>query len=81
MFTTSRFLVFPDGETQEVEQALEFDALVDLNGKRLRPPLPTEKMIAYRVSKIVKKEQKGEDIYFYHLNLVSARELMGWVAR
>lgn len=75
MFCTSRFLVYPDGETQEVDYPLQFNDLVDINGRSLRVPLPTHRMIAYRVTKIRKQENKGEDVYNYHLELVPADEL------
>lgn len=42
-------------------------------------PLPTERMIAYRVVKIRHQENRGEDVMFHYLELVPAVELRSYV--
>lgn len=50
-------------------------SLVDINGRPLELPLPTARMIAYRVVKIRREEGKGETIIYHYLELVPAAEL------
>jgi hypothetical protein len=49
--------------------------LVDLNGFPLALPLPTTKMIVYRVYKKSTTSLRGEDIIDYSLDLVTRSEL------
>jgi hypothetical protein len=37
------YIVYPEGETQEISHNLSINALVDVNGIPLRIPLPTNK--------------------------------------
>ncbi len=69
-------LVYPDGDTQEAATELTINQLVDLNGRPLVPPLPTVKMIVYRVYKITRSETRGEEIIRYHLELVRRDEML-----
>jgi hypothetical protein len=62
MFMTSHFIVYPEGDEQEIQFPLRFGSLVGLNGVMLRPPLPTHKMIAYRVYKIARMSAGGRRI-------------------
>lgn len=79
MFINSFYVVYPDGENQEIGGRLRIDQLVDINGTPIRPPLPTSRMIAYRVTKIITKQSRGEDAVFHYLELVPARELEQFV--
>jgi len=71
------YIVYPDGETQELDAPLRIDDLVDLNGRPLHPPLPTARMIAYRVSRVIIKEERGIRAALHYVELVPASELMG----
>jgi hypothetical protein len=73
------FAVFPDGDRQELEGPLRMDQLIDLNGRPLPLPLPTNRMIAYRVAGMRKQEGRGEDIAYYFLELVPADELLAYI--
>jgi hypothetical protein len=73
------YIVYPDGDNQELEAPLRIDELVDLNGKTLRPPLPTTRMIAYRVVKILHKEERGIHAVLHYVELVPASELRHWM--
>ena len=72
----SSFLVYPDGDSQETETQLRIDQIVDVNGYPIVGPLPTHKMIVYRVQKIVKSEDRVEAITRYYLELVTGEELL-----
>ncbi len=76
MFISEFFLVFPEGDTQEIEGRLPFNAIVDMNGNVLYPPLPTNKMIAFRVTGIKTDEKKGSSATYHFLDLLSAEELL-----
>ena len=75
----SELLVYPEGDTQEARQPLRINQLVDLNGAPLTLPLPTARMIVYRVYKIAKSETKGEVVTRYHLELVRRDELLEYI--
>jgi len=76
MFTNEYFIVFPEGDVQEISGRLSFNTLVDMNGNRLSPPLPTNRMIVFRVAKIKTDENKGGNETYHFLELLSAEELL-----
>jgi hypothetical protein len=79
MFINEFFIVFPEGDTQEISERLPFNAIVDINGNVLTPPLPTNKMIVFRVSGIKTEENKGGNITWHFLDLLSAQELLEFI--
>ncbi|MCL2805373.1 MAG: hypothetical protein FWD26_05485 [Treponema sp.] len=76
MYISEYFIVFPEGDIQEIERRLPFNALVDMNGNVLSPPLPTNKMIAFRVAGIKTDEKKGSSGTYHFLELLGADELI-----
>ena len=70
------FIVFPEGDAQEISGRLMLNAVVDINGNPLPLPLPTHKMIAFRVARIKTNENKGSNETFHFLELLSADELV-----
>ncbi len=76
MFMESHYLVYPDGDNQEIDGPVACNALVGMNGESLRLPLPTSRMIVYRVYKVRREESRGEQASFYHLELVRGEELL-----
>jgi hypothetical protein len=81
MFMEEFFIVFPEGDVQEIPERLPFNALVDMNGNVLDLPLPTNKMIAFRVSRIQTNENKGSNETFHFLELMGAGELQPYVKK
>jgi hypothetical protein len=81
MFISEYFIVFPEGDTQEINGRLSLNQLVDLNGNILRLPLPTSRMLAFRVAKVRTNEYKGGSEVYHYLEQLSARELMEYVAQ
>ncbi|MDR0502882.1 MAG: hypothetical protein LBH16_06115 [Treponema sp.] len=75
MFIKEFFIVFPEGDIQEIRGKLPFNSLVDMNGNVLRPPLPTNKMIVFKVSGIKTEEKTGVSGTYHFLDLLSAEEL------
>jgi hypothetical protein len=71
----ARLIVYPDGDEQEIERPLSINQLVDLNGNPLPLPLPTARMIVYRVYRISTASRTGEDTTRYSLELVRRDEL------
>ncbi|MBA7561518.1 hypothetical protein ES708_03156 [subsurface metagenome] len=67
MHLTTRQIIYPGGDSQEIERILSINQLVDINGFPLAPPLPTTRMIVYRVFRISTESLKGEDIIRYYL--------------
>jgi hypothetical protein len=72
------YIVFPEGDVQEVPGRLPFNTLVDMNGNVLDMPLPTNKMVVFRVARIKINENKGSNETFHFLELVSAEELISF---
>jgi hypothetical protein len=78
MLIRENYIVFPEGELQEIDTPLSIDALVDLNGRPLALPIPSPRMIAYRVVKIRRREGRGSEASYHFLELVPASELIGY---
>jgi hypothetical protein len=79
MFMTEYFIVFPGGDTQEIRGRLQLNQLVDVNGNPLPLPLPTNRMVAFKVEKVSRNDYKGGSETFHFLEQVSAMELMEYV--
>jgi hypothetical protein len=75
MQLTTRRIMYPEGDSREIEHFLSINQLVDINGFPLSPPLPTAKMIVYRVFRIATESLKGEDIVRYYLEQLWRDEL------
>jgi len=75
----SHILVYPEGDVQNAPSPLRINQIVDLNGIPLSPPLPTVRMIVYRVYKITADESRGEHMTRYHLELVNREEMLDYV--
>jgi hypothetical protein len=68
-------IVYPEGDSREIEHDLRVNQLVDLNGNPLPLPLPSARMIVYRVWKVSTQAERHEESIFYHLELVTRPEL------
>jgi len=68
-------IVYPEGDSREIERELRVNQLVDLNGNPLSLPLPTPRMIAYRVWKISTRVERKCEETWYHLELATRPEL------
>ena len=79
MFMTEYFIVFPDGDTQEIRGRLSLNQLVDVNGNPIALPLPTNRMVVFRVEKVRTNDYKGGSETHHYLEQLSARELMEYV--
>ena len=69
------YIVYPDGDIQEIPQRLKVNQLVDLNGYPLSLPLKTARMIAYRIYKISTEQITGEENLYHYAELVNVDEL------
>jgi hypothetical protein len=78
MFTREYFIVFPEGDVQEISGRLPINDIVDMNGNHLPLPLSTNRMIAFRVAKIKTEENKGGSETYHFLELLSADELLAY---
>ena len=70
------YIVFPEGDIQEIEGRLPFNSLVDMNGNVLSLPLPTNRMIVFKVGAIKTEERTGVSETYHFLDLLSAEELL-----
>ena len=76
MYMEEFHIVFPEGDTQEIQGRIRINTIVDVNGNPLPLPLPTNRMIAFRVAKVRTKESKGLSETYHFLELLSAQELL-----
>jgi len=79
MFLSEYFIVYPEGDSQEIQNRLSLNQLVDINGNPLELPLPTNRMIVFRVTKVRTNDYKGGSETYHYLEQVDARELMEYV--
>jgi hypothetical protein len=68
-------IVYPDGDRQEIPHRLSLGQTVDLNGYQLSAPLESVRTIAYRVTKIIHREDRGAYTIEHYLELVPVVEL------
>ncbi len=68
-------IAYPEGDEREIEHELRVNQLVDLNGNPLPLPLPTSRMIVYRVWKVATRQERHTEEITYHLELVTRPEL------
>jgi hypothetical protein len=81
MFMRDYFVVFPEGDVQEISGRLSVNEMVDINGRPLDLPLRTNRMIVFRVARIKVEENRGGDETYHFLELMSAEELLPYVKR
>jgi hypothetical protein len=79
MIRPVRYIVYPEGDIQEIPHPLRINMIVDLNGNPLPLPLSTDRMIAYEVFKITREEDRREESTYYHLSLLTRDELAQYV--
>ena len=81
MYMTEYFIVFPEGDSQEINRRLSLNQLVDVNGNPLELPLETNRMVVFRVEKVRTNDYKGGSETYHYLEQVSAQELLEHVRR
>ncbi|WP_024465181.1 hypothetical protein [Treponema pedis] len=72
------YIVFPDGEKQEINRSIPAGYLIDINGNPISVPLPTNKMIAYQVAGKRTLQECGIIRTFYILEQLTAEELLDY---
>ena len=77
MTSTTYKLKYPEGDEIEIRNALNFNQLVDINGNPVRTPIPSPKMIVYRVFRVSTAEERKEITKYYYLELIVGQELLG----
>jgi hypothetical protein len=76
------FILYPEGDSREIEHELRVNQLVDLNGNPLSLPIPSARMIVYRVWQVsTETTVRHEENVYYHLELVTRPELESAGAR
>jgi len=79
MTIETSYAVFPEGDTQEIPRRLSINQIVDHNGLPLPLPLPSARMIAFRVVRIRHCEERGQHDVLHYLELIPAYELLEYV--
>ena len=76
MYIEEFYIVYPEGDIQEISARLSLNQIVDINGGPLPLPLINNRIIAFRVIKVRKKEDRGSSQTYHYLELIKARELL-----
>lgn len=71
----TRILIYPEGDTQEIEWTLRFHQVVDVSGRPIKLPVATVRMLAYRVRRISNEETRNEYVTRYYLEQLYPDEL------
>ena len=74
------YIVYPEGDIQEIERPLTVNQVVDINGNPLAIPLRGTRLIAYRVYKVQAEEKKGETNKFHYLELLNREDMLEYLA-
>lgn len=80
MTLVTHFIVFPEGDLQEIDSPLRINQIVDLNGRALPLPLRTVRIIAFRVYKISTEEKTGVVNKFHYLELLRGEDMTDYLA-
>ncbi|HKL86019.1 MAG TPA: hypothetical protein VJ861_06780 [Treponemataceae bacterium] len=72
-------IVYPEGESREIKNCLNLSDILDINGNPLELPLPTNRMIAYQISKKRTIENKGIVTTVYYLEQLNSDELQSYL--
>jgi hypothetical protein len=75
MILQEYYIVYPDGDRQEIEAPLRVNQVVDLNGRPLRPSWPAPRIIAYRIYKVRTAEETGYLRHFFYAELLNMEQL------
>jgi hypothetical protein len=76
---TTRRIVYPEGDTAEIDWPLRFNQLVGVDGRPLGLPLTTTRLIAYRVYRVSTNDTRNEQIVEYHLEQLFPEQLRGYL--
>lgn len=77
MTPTVHKLKYPEGDELEIQNGLNFNQIVDLNGNPLMLPISSPHMIVYRVYRVSTSEERKEVTKYYYLELITGEELFG----
>jgi hypothetical protein len=75
MVINNYFLVFPEGEIQEIDHPLKFGDLVDINGNVFHKNDLNPRSITYKITGIKNETKFKETTYYYKLDLFTADEV------
>ena len=73
------YIVYPDGEKQEIGGPVSIGTFLDINGNQLPHQLPTNKMIVYQVQSKRGIEKGGIVQMIYVVEQLDAEELLDYV--
>ena len=73
------YIIYPDGEKQEISGPVSIGTFLDINGNELPQRLPTNKMIVYQVQGKQTMEERGIVQTVYILEQLDAEELLDYV--
>lgn len=70
----TRVIVYPEGDFIEIEHDLRVNEIVDINGNPIRLPIPTPKMIVFRVYRKSTSDTNNGPVIRYYLEQLSLSE-------
>ena len=73
------YIIYPDGENQDISGPVSIGTFLDINGNQLPQRLPTNKMIVYQVQSKRTIENRGIVQIIYVVEQLDAQELLDYV--
>ena len=75
MVLEENYLVHPDGERQEIENSLQMNQVVDMNGRPLRIAPPAPRIIAYRIFRVTTRDETGFRRRYHYAELMNMEQI------
>ncbi|HPO49979.1 MAG TPA: hypothetical protein PLO89_06595 [Spirochaetota bacterium] len=69
------FLIFPEGDNQEISHSLRYGDIIDINGNVYSPSSLDPRKIAYEVTGIQKKTHFKETTIYYRVEKLNRNEV------
>ncbi|HOV12913.1 MAG TPA: hypothetical protein PK771_01410 [Spirochaetota bacterium] len=74
------FLLFPEGDTQEIYHPLRFGDIIDINGNICKPNDLNPRKISYKVTGVQQKTHFKEITFYYRVELLNRNEVLGEIS-
>ena len=72
------YIVYPDGDRQEIDRPLRMNQVVDMNGRPLHISWPPPRVVAYRIFKVSTREERGYLQRLHYAELMDMNQLASY---
>lgn len=75
MIAATRYVVYPEGDRQEIGHMLSISSLVGVNSAPVVAPAQDGRQILYRVARMTTEQTRNEEATLYWLELLTRPEI------